>query len=57
MQWLQYGVENQNKEIHGSITTHTGRSIPFVSHVKHMVRFFFNTSIFLKLLFYMNMFN
>jgi len=37
MQWSQSNVENQNKEIHGSITTHTSGSIMFGLHAKRMV--------------------
>jgi hypothetical protein len=39
------------------ITTHTSGFILFVSHAKQIIRFFFHYIYFLKLLFYMNMFN
>jgi hypothetical protein len=31
---------NRNREIHGSVTTHTSGSVPFSAHAKRMVRFF-----------------
>ena len=31
-------VDNRNRKIHGSVTTHTGGSIPFSAHAKRMVR-------------------
>jgi len=34
LRWSKSGLENRTKEIHGSITTHTGRSILFISHVR-----------------------
>ena len=34
----QSGVGNQNRPIHGSVTTHTGDSVPFAAHAKWMVR-------------------
>jgi len=37
--WLsQSGAGNQNRPIHGSVTTHTGDSISFAAHAKRMVR-------------------
>ena len=41
MQRSQSGVENQNRRVHNFITTHIDGSVPFVSHAKRMVRFFF----------------
>ena len=35
---LQSGAGNQNRQIHGSLTTHTGGSIPFATRGKQMVR-------------------
>jgi hypothetical protein len=32
------GADNRNWQIHGSVTTHTGDSIPFSAHAKRMVR-------------------
>jgi hypothetical protein len=37
----QSGVDNQNRQIHGSVTTHTGGSVPFSAHAKQMVRLIF----------------
>jgi len=34
----QSSAGNRNRLIHGLVTTHTGGSIPFVAHVKRMVR-------------------
>jgi hypothetical protein len=34
----QSGAGNWNRPIHGSVTTHTGGSVPFAAHVKWMVR-------------------
>jgi len=34
----QSGAGNRNLPIHGSMTTHTGGSVPFATHAKHMVR-------------------
>ena len=34
----QSGTNNQNRQIHGSVTTHTGGSVPFSAHAKRMVR-------------------
>ena len=34
----QSGAVNRNREIHGSVTTHTGGSVPFSAHAKRMVR-------------------
>ena len=34
----QSGAGNRNRPIHGSMTTHTGGSIPFTAHAKWMVR-------------------
>jgi len=34
----QSGADNQNRQIHGSVTTHTGGSVPFSPHTKRMVR-------------------
>jgi hypothetical protein len=34
----QSGANNRNRQIHGSVTTHTGGPIPFSAHVKQMVR-------------------
>jgi hypothetical protein len=45
MQRSYSGAKNQNKEIHGSITTQTSGSILFVLHAKRKVKFFFITSI------------
>jgi hypothetical protein len=36
----QSGAVNQNREIHGSVTTHTGGSFLFSAHAKRMVRLF-----------------
>jgi hypothetical protein len=35
---LQSDADNRNRKIHGSVTTHTGGSIPFNGHAKRMVR-------------------
>ena len=32
------GADNRNRQIHGSVTTHTGGSVPFSAHAKRMVR-------------------
>jgi hypothetical protein len=42
----QFSVGNQSREIHGSVTTHTNGSVPFISHVKQMVKLILITSIF-----------
>jgi hypothetical protein len=34
----QSGANNRNRQIHGSVTTHTGGSVPFNAHAKRMVR-------------------
>jgi hypothetical protein len=34
----QSSAGNRNRQIHGSLTTHTGGSVPFVTHAKQMVR-------------------
>ena len=34
----QSGAGNRNQPIHGSVTTHTGGSVPFATHAKRMVR-------------------
>jgi len=34
----QSGAGNRNRPIHGSVTTHTGGSVPFAAHTKRMVR-------------------
>ena len=34
----QSGAGNRNRAIHGSVTTHTGGSVPFSAHAKRMVR-------------------
>jgi hypothetical protein len=34
----QSGADNWNWQIHGSVTTHTGGSVPFSAHAKRMVR-------------------
>jgi len=34
----QSGTDNRNRRIHGSVTTHTGGSVPFSTHAKRMVR-------------------
>jgi hypothetical protein len=34
----QSGAGNQNRQIHGSLTTHTDGSVPFTAHAKQMVR-------------------
>jgi len=34
----QSGAGNRNRPIHGSVTTHTGGSVPFAAHVERMVR-------------------
>ena len=31
-------ANNRNRQIHGSVTTHTGGSVPFSAHAKRMVR-------------------
>jgi hypothetical protein len=41
----QSGADNRNRQIHGSVTTHTGGSIPFTAHVKWMVRLILMKSI------------
>jgi len=34
----QSDAGNRNRLIHGSMTTHTGSSVPFAAHAKRMVR-------------------
>ena len=34
----QSGADNRNRQIHGSVTTHTGGSVPLSAHAKRMVR-------------------
>jgi hypothetical protein len=34
----QSDADNRNQQIHGSVTTHTGGSVPFAAHAKQMVR-------------------
>jgi len=34
----QFDADNQNRQIHGLVTTHTGNSVPFTAHAKRMVR-------------------
>jgi len=34
----QSGAGNWNQPIHGSVTMHTGSSVPFAAHAKRMVR-------------------
>jgi hypothetical protein len=34
----QSGANNRNRQIHGSVTTHTGGFVPFSTHAKRMVR-------------------
>jgi len=34
----QSDANNQNRQIHGSVTTHTGGYVPFSAHAKWMVR-------------------
>ena len=34
----QSGADNRHRQIHGSVTTHTGNSVPFSAHAKRMVR-------------------
>jgi len=34
----QSGADNRNRQIHDSVTTHTGGSVPFSAHAKLMVR-------------------
>ena len=34
----QSSADNRNRQIHGSVTTHTGGSVPFSAHAKRMVR-------------------
>jgi hypothetical protein len=34
----QSGANNRNRQIHGSVTTHTGGSVPFNANTKRMVR-------------------
>jgi len=46
VQRSQFDAENQNKQIHSSITTHIGEYIPFVSYMKRILRFFFITFFF-----------
>jgi len=36
--YSQSGAGNQNQPIHGSVTTHTGSSVPFAAHAKWMIR-------------------
>jgi hypothetical protein len=45
-------MENQNRRVHGSVTTHTDGFVLFVSHAKQIVGMFFLTSIFLLVVFY-----
>jgi hypothetical protein len=33
----QSGAINRNRQIHGSVTTHTGGSVPFSAHEKRMI--------------------
>jgi hypothetical protein len=33
----QSGADNRNRQIYGSVTTHTGGSIPFSAYAKRMV--------------------
>jgi hypothetical protein len=42
----QSGAENQNWQIHGSVTTHIDGSVLFIAHTKRMVRLILMTSIF-----------
>jgi hypothetical protein len=42
----QFGTDNQNRQIHSSVTTYTGDSVPFIAHVKRMIRLILMTSIF-----------
>jgi hypothetical protein len=35
----QFGVDNRNRQIHGSVTMHTGGSVLFAAHAKRMERF------------------
>jgi hypothetical protein len=35
---LQSRADNQNRQIHGSVTMHTSGSVPFSAHAKQMVR-------------------
>jgi hypothetical protein len=37
----QSGADNQNQQIHGSVTTHTGGSVPFSANAKRLVRLIF----------------
>jgi hypothetical protein len=41
----QFGADNQNRQIHGSVTAHTDSSVPFIAHVKWMVRLILMKSI------------
>jgi hypothetical protein len=34
----QSGADNRNRQIHGSVTTHTDSFVPFATHAKRMVR-------------------
>jgi hypothetical protein len=34
----QFGAGNQNRPIHGGVTTHTGSSVSFAVHAKQLVR-------------------
>jgi len=34
----QSGADNRNRQIHDSVITHTGGSVPFSAHAKRMVR-------------------
>jgi len=34
----QFGADNRNRQIHGSVTTHIGGFVPFSAHAKQMVR-------------------
>jgi len=48
VQRSQSNAENQNKEIHGSITMDIDRSILYVSHAKWIVGLYFIIYIFLN---------
>ena len=49
---LQSDTGNRSRQIHGSVTKHTGGNVPFVSHAKQMVRL-----ILINFLLFINIFN
>jgi hypothetical protein len=53
----QSGAKNRNRQINGSVTTHTSGFVLFIAHVKWIVRLILMTSIFINLLLFINIFN